>query len=143
MFKTQSSLRRFNFKQRLVILSLISSPSQAETWAITDRSIPLAAPASARMIFLDDQQRLEELLSNELPANPSYAPATIQSYLSSTDGKRLQHDLSQALQGVTDAWALGIEKIPAVVVDRRYVVYGETDIAKAVEKVNQARGSSQ
>lgn len=127
----------------LAILLFVSGISQAETWAVTDRSVPVNAPTNTRVILLDDQQRLEELLSNELPANPSQAAATVQSYLTSPAGRRLQRDLNHAQQGVTDAWSLGIEKIPAVVVDRQYVVYGETDVTKAVERINQARGSSQ
>ena len=127
----------------LAILLFVSGISQAETWAVTDRSVPVNAPTNTRMIFLDDQQRLEQLLSNELPTNPSQAAATIQSYLTSPAGRRLQRDLTQAQQGIAHAWSLGIEKIPAVVVDRQYIVYGETDVTKAVERINQARGSSQ
>jgi integrating conjugative element protein (TIGR03757 family) len=40
--------------------------------------------------------------------------------------------MGTAYQGVVDAWSLGIITIPAVVVDQRYVVYGEPDVAKAV-----------
>ena len=42
-------------------------------------------------------------------------------------------------QGVTDAWSLGITSIPAVVVDQRYVVYGEPDVARAVARIEQRR----
>ena len=63
--------------------------------------------------------------------------------LNSPSGKRLQSDLAKAQQDITDAWSLGIEKIPAVVVDRRYVVYGEPDVAKALELINRARSQPQ
>lgn len=143
MFSIPKKLHRSAPRPALAILLFVSGISQAETWAVTDRSLPVNAPTNTRVILLDDQQRLEELLSNELPANPNLAAATIQSYLSSPAGRRLQRDLTQAQQGVTDAWSLGIEKIPAVVVDRQYVIYGETDVTKAVERINQVRGSSQ
>lgn len=47
-------------------------------------------------------------------------------------GNALQARLGGAYQDVVDAWSLGITTIPAVVVDQRYVVYGEPDVAKAV-----------
>lgn len=102
----------------------------------------MSAPSGTRIILVDEQQRLEEKLSHELPADPRQAEAAIQRYLASPAGKRLQSDLAQAQQGVTDAWSLGVEKLPAVVVDRRYVVYGEPDVVKAVGLINHARSLS-
>ena len=42
-------------------------------------------------------------------------------------------------QDVTQAWGLGITKVPAVVVDRRYVVYGEPDVAHAAARIETYR----
>ncbi|WP_016971169.1 TIGR03757 family integrating conjugative element protein [Pseudomonas tolaasii] len=132
-------IRRWLLPLPLVLMSL---GVQAETWVITDQAHPVSAPSGTRTILLDDQLRLEEQLSRELPADPRQAEATIQRYLASPAGKRLQSDLAQAQQGVTDAWSLGVEKLPAVVVDRRYVVYGEPDVAKAVALIDRARSLS-
>ncbi|MEN1465372.1 DUF1525 domain-containing protein, partial [Pseudomonas aeruginosa] len=44
-----------------------------------------------------------------------------------------------AYQGVTDAWSLDVTTIPAVVVDQRFVVYGEPDVARAVARIEQHR----
>lgn len=137
------NLRQANYRFFLLNLLFMSSLTHADTWVISDRSKPVTAPPNTRIILLDDQQHLEELLSQALPEAPAQAAAIIQDYLSSPIGKRLQADLVRAQQGITDAWSLGIEKIPAVVVDRRYVIYGETDVAKAVERIKQTRGSSQ
>ena len=122
-------------------LFLLLTPlvAQAETWVITDQGHPVSAPSDTRIILLDEQQRLEENLSHELPADPRQAEAAIQRYLVSPAGKQLQNELAQAQQGVTDAWSLRVEKVPAVVVDRRYVVYGEPDVAKAVASIERAR----
>lgn len=54
-------------------------------------------------------------------------------------GSALQHRLTTAYQGVTDAWSLGISEIPAVVVDRRYVVYGVTDVNRAMALIETYR----
>nr|WP_232914604.1 TIGR03757 family integrating conjugative element protein [Pseudomonas carnis] len=120
----------------------MSAAAHAETWVITDQAHPVSASTGVRIIRLDDQQRLEELLSRQLPADPRQAEASIQRFLSSPAGKRLQSDLAQAQQGVTDAWSLRVEKLPAVVIDRRYVVYGEPDVAKAVALIDRARSLS-
>lgn len=124
------------------LLVLLPAAAQAETWVITNQAHPVLAPSGTRIILLDDQQRLEEQLSRELPADPRQAEATIQRYLASPAGRRLQNDLALAQQGVTDAWSLGVEKLPAVVVDRRYVVYGEPDVTKAVTLIDRARSLS-
>ncbi|QLG94795.1 TIGR03757 family integrating conjugative element protein [Pseudomonas yamanorum] len=131
-------------KHWLASLTLLFLPvdSHAETWVITDQEHPVSAPTGVRTIRLDEQQHIEEQLSRQLPADPRQAEATIQRYLSSPAGKRLQNDLAQAQQGVTDAWSLSVEKLPAVVVDRRYVVYGEPDVAKAVALIDRARSQS-
>ncbi len=118
---------------------LISALAQAETWVITDRAHPVTTPAGTRTILLDERRRLEQQLSHELPSDPSQAASTIQSYLTTPAGKQLQNDLAKAQQGVTDAWSLGVTKIPAVVVDRRYVVYGEQDVSKALGLIERAR----
>ena len=123
-------------------LTLLSATAHAETWVITDHAHPVSVPTGVRIIRLDDQQRLEELLSQQLPNDQRQAEATIQRYLASPAGKRLQSDLVQAQQGITDAWSVGVEKIPAVVVDRRYVVYGEADVAKAIAQIDRARSLS-
>ena len=124
------------------LLVLLPAAVQAETWVITNQAHPVLAPSGTRIILLDDQQRLEEQLSRELPADPRQAEATIQRYLASPAGRRLQNDLALAQQGVTAAWSLGVEKLPAVVVDRRYVVYGEPDVTKAVTLIDRARSLS-
>ena len=124
------------------LLLLLPTVSHAETWVITNHAHPVSAPSCTRIILLDDQQRLEEQLSRELPADPRQAEATIQRYLASPAGRHLQNDLALAHHGVTDAWSLGVEKLPAVVVDSRYVVYGEPDVTKAVTLIDRARSLS-
>lgn len=47
-------------------LTLLSATAHAETWVITDHAHPVSVPTGVRIIRLDDQQRLEELLSQQL-----------------------------------------------------------------------------
>ena len=134
--------RSFLWMMSLVVLSS-ANLTQADTWVFTDTANPVTAPATARVILLDQQHHLETELSRALPSDPQQAAAIIQNRLNSPSGKRLQSDLAKAQQALTDAWSLGIEKIPAVVVDRRYVVYGEPDVAKALDLINRARSQPQ
>ncbi|MHA5668547.1 TIGR03757 family integrating conjugative element protein, partial [Pseudomonas aeruginosa] len=76
-----------------------------------------------------------------LPQDPQQAQAAFKRLLQSPDGRRLQAELVKAQQDVADAWSLGVEKIPAVVVDRQYVVYGEPDVSRALELIAKARRS--
>ena len=80
----------------------------------------------------------EAELAAGLPNDPSRAAALVQQRLRD-GGQALQRRIGSAYQGVADAWGLGIAKVPAVVVDRRYVVYGETDVARAVARIESHR----
>ncbi|PUA42064.1 TIGR03757 family integrating conjugative element protein [Pseudomonas protegens] len=122
-----------------------SHPVLAETediWIVTDHAHPVKAPADVRMILLDEQQRLEEQLSRLLPADPAQAAVFAQRYLASPEGLRFQQNLRKARQDVTDAWSLGLLKLPAVVLDRHHVVYGQPDVAIALERIAQFRRNS-
>lgn len=58
-------------------------------------------------------------------------------------GVVLHNDFSVTYQGIVEAWILGITKIPAVVVDRRYVVYGQRDVNRAVALIEEYRSAHQ
>lgn len=111
---------------------LFALPVSAETWVITDRQHPVTGKYD-RLIELDAPERLEAALSKDLPADPEHAAKLLQQRLQ--PDSLLQKQLVLAYRGVTDAWQRGIRKIPAVVVDQRYVVYGEADAAKAEARV--------
>ncbi|MFU5001147.1 TIGR03757 family integrating conjugative element protein [Pseudomonas paraeruginosa] len=124
-----------------LLLVLLTGASQAETWVITDQAHPVTATGSSRVLLLDAQQHLEEQLTDALSKDPQQAQAAFQQLLQSPEGRRLQAELVKAQQDVADAWSLGVEKIPAVVVDRQYVVYGEPDVPRALELIAKARRS--
>ncbi|POF86399.1 integrating conjugative element protein [Pseudomonas putida] len=120
---------------------MATGTAHAETWAITDSAHPLTSvPADVRVIKLDDQQRIEEQLSRELPPNPHQAALAARRLMSTPAGAALMQQLATAQQGNADAWSVGVSKVPAVVVDRRYVVYGQPDVATAMQTINRARG---
>ncbi|WP_122393699.1 TIGR03757 family integrating conjugative element protein, partial [Pseudomonas savastanoi] len=86
--------------------------------------------------------RLETKLSEGLPANQQQAIAIMQQRLKSNDALRLQRDLALTQQNLVDAWSIGVTKVPAVVVDRKFVVYGETNATAAENRIAQWRAAA-
>ena len=117
---------------------LAANASAAMIQVFTDRDHPVQAPIGIRVVELDAPTSLESVLSFQLPPDPTQAAAIARARLNAA-GAPLQSRLAVAYQGVINAWSLGIEKIPAVVVDRWYVVYGVSDVAQAVSIVDRYR----
>ena len=112
--------------------------SAADVLVVTDSHHPVQPTAGVRVIELDLPERIKAELAAGLPNDPSRAAALVQQRLRD-GGPALQHRIGSAYQGVADAWGLGIAKVPAVVVDRRYVVYGEPDVARAMARIEAHR----
>jgi integrating conjugative element protein (TIGR03757 family) len=112
----------------------------AEVWVVTDRLHPVKASIDVRIIELDAPARAEADLAAQLPSNRRQAAATVRKRLKS-GGADLHRRLAVAYQGVIDAWSLGIAKLPAIVVDRQYVVYGEPNVDRAVSRINEYRST--
>jgi len=118
---------------------LLATSASAEVWIVTDSRHPMTGSATAqRVIQLDAAQHIESELSANLPADPQQAAALVQHRLNQ-GGDTLQQRLREAYQGITDAWSMGITTLLAVVVDQRYVVYGEADVDKALARIQQYR----
>ncbi|HGE6810387.1 TPA: TIGR03757 family integrating conjugative element protein [Pseudomonas aeruginosa] len=112
--------------------------SATDIIVITDSQHPTQSPPGTRVIELDAAQRIEAELAANLPNDPARSTAIVQQRLKE-GGSALQQRLGSAYQGIVDAWSLGITTIPAVVVDQRYVVYGEPDVSKALARVAEYR----
>lgn len=118
-------------------LSIVDAAWAAEVWAITDRQHPIQSAPGVRLIELDAPSRIEAEFSRDLPADAAKAAAIATQRLKE-DRTRLQ-ELAAAYQAVVDAWSLGIVKIPAVVVDRKFVVYGEPNVERALQQIARHR----
>ncbi|GLU39209.1 TIGR03757 family integrating conjugative element protein [Pseudomonas sp. NBRC 100443] len=120
---------------------LIASQARAdEILVVTDSLHPVQGFTNTRIIQLDLPTRIEAELAARLPSDINRSTALIQQRLAS-GGEELQQRIATAYQGVLEAWSLGITTLPAVVVDRHYVVYGEPDVAKAVALIEAHRGT--
>ena len=111
-----------------------------EVLVITDSLHPVETSRDVRVIQLDGPQHIKARLSQNLPTDAAQSAALAKQRLQK-GGATLQQEFMKAYQGVVDAWSLGITKIPAVVVDQCYVVYGEPDVSKAVALIEAYRRS--
>jgi integrating conjugative element protein (TIGR03757 family) len=124
----------------LVILSLgLESAWAVDIRVYTDAAHPVSVPDSVRVIHLDEAARLQAEIFNHLPKEAAGAAEAVRERLHA-QGDLLNRRLSAAYQGVVEAWSLGVLKLPAIIVDRRYVVYGDTNVAHALSLVQQYRG---
>jgi integrating conjugative element protein (TIGR03757 family) len=122
-------------------LSSSIAAAAAEVWVITDRQHSVDITPSARLIELDAPARIKAELSKNLsPIDPEQTSLIVRHRLKS-GGAQLQQRFAKAYQDVIDAWSLGVTKAPAVIVDRRYVIYGETNVARAVARIEKYRST--
>ncbi|MDK8263635.1 TIGR03757 family integrating conjugative element protein [Pseudomonas oryzihabitans] len=123
-------------------LAACSAPfAAADVLAISDATHPLTNNIGTHVVLLDAPERLEQKLSEGLPADPRQAAAIMQQRMRSASTQQLGRELAKAHQDVADVWSLGITKLPAVVVDRRYVVYGQPDVAATLASIERYRSS--
>jgi integrating conjugative element protein (TIGR03757 family) len=132
---TRSLFPRFLF---VLFLTAFCLPAVAEALVFTDSAHPVQTSPDARVIELDRAARIEAELSAGLPADPERAAKIARQRVSD---RELQMQLQSAYQDIADARGLAVRKIPAVVVDRRYVVYGETDVSRALARIESYRRS--
>lgn len=121
----------------IIILLLSSLSVHASIILVTNTANPLQnIPDGARVINLDESIELYQRLSDNLPNDPQRAEQLVRSRLT-TLGSAYQQNIQRALQDALDAYQLGIKKIPAVIQDNRYVVYGESDVSVALQLIEQ------
>ncbi|CAB5671188.1 integrating conjugative element protein, PFL_4709 family [Delftia tsuruhatensis] len=127
------------FPWALAIALFASGATATEVWVVTDSQHPVSGTRTPqRHIELDAAQAIEAQLSAQLPNDPQAAAKQVQQRLQQ-GGDGLQQRLARAYQDVTDAWRLGITTLPAVVVDQRYVVYGQSNLDQALARIARQR----
>ncbi|MEX2259808.1 MAG: TIGR03757 family integrating conjugative element protein [Woeseia sp.] len=86
-------------------------------------------------------ERLEARLSKDLSADPVAAKRQALQRLGALDGSA--HDgLKHSAVGLAEAVRLGVTRYPAMVLDSRYVIYGVTDLHRALELFRRWQGGA-
>lgn len=126
-------------KPNLILAGLVAlavgQTSSATPWVITDRTHPIEPTNEIRLILIDQLSTLEDELSSGLPSSPATARAMFLDRMTAQVSAKIE----KAHQDIVDAWSLGATKVPAVVVDRKYVVYGDSNIERALSKIQLYR----
>lgn len=117
-----------------VLTVLCHTLSYAEVLVFTDDKHPFSNIGNYEVYYLDLPAKIEQRLSEGLSNGPTEAK---QQALQRINDPILQQEIQQSYKGVIKAWQLGLTKIPAVVVNGKYVVYGIADVKTAVNLINQ------
>jgi integrating conjugative element protein (TIGR03757 family) len=120
----------------VLFLASFGLPVLAEVLVVTDSRHPVRANPDARVIELDQANRIEAELSAGLPADHEQAADVARQRLQDPE---LARRLQSAYQDIVDARSLNVAKVPAVIVDRRFVVYGDPDVLRAVARIDAYR----
>jgi len=97
-------------------------------------------PSDVAVIELDAPARLDAELSRELPADPDVAADLMRERMATAEWQETADRYADRYLGLVRAWQLGVEKVPAVVIDGRYVIYGQPDVAQALNEADRLLG---
>jgi integrating conjugative element protein (TIGR03757 family) len=115
-----------------------AAPLKVEVF--TNAAIPLANIGQATVYQLDGLQLIEAELSQGLPGDEVQAQRIAQERMQRM-GTALQKRVANAGRGLMLAREYGIERVPAVVIDGKAVVYGMPDVAAAVAAYRSKQGA--
>jgi integrating conjugative element protein (TIGR03757 family) len=97
-------------------------------------------PSGVAVIELDAPGRLDAELSQDLPADPEVAESLMRERMATPEWQETANRYADSYLGLARAWLLGIEKVPAVVIDGRHVIYGQPDVAEALREAERLMG---
>lgn len=80
---------------------------------------------------LDEAERLTAELGKDLGNDPIEAKQKVLKQVNSPRGHELLQEIPKAFARTARAMKLGIRRLPAIVFDERWVIYGETNMMKA------------
>ncbi|WP_422452174.1 TIGR03757 family integrating conjugative element protein [Endozoicomonas sp. ALC066] len=86
---------------------------------------------------LDDRQRAQMRLPKNLPADLAKAKQVASQYMQTADFRKTVDALKNAYQGYIAALDYQLAKLPAIVIDGEYILYGVTSVDKALALYEQ------
>lgn len=129
----------------LVLLVMSVSVTQAETVVdvrvFTTSFIPVAdrGHRADATYFLDDVERALASLAKGLPTELSAAETVTRRRLNTAEGRSTLQQLQAAFDGLVRAWSHDIEKLPAILINDQYVIYGIRDVDEALRLFAESR----
>lgn len=126
----------------LLFIHIVSAQAAEGTvWVFTaDRLPPLQHVDQAdRLFVLDHADDALGRLSFPNPGSEAAAKDKALLIIQSPRGQAAIARMRESAEATTVAWMHGIEKLPAVLVDEQYVVYGVFDVAAAIDQIARYR----
>lgn len=124
----------------MLITTLAVPAVMARTVIYTTAKYPVMDPQPGEQVqLLADIRVLEQMLFPALPGTPAQAEQEAKQRMQHPDWQVQEARLTHAYQVLLDAYTLGIQKVPAVVFDDKYVIYGTTDTVLAEQKLEAWR----
>ncbi|KAA8994693.1 MULTISPECIES: TIGR03757 family integrating conjugative element protein [Pectobacteriaceae] len=123
-----------------LLITLATQSTAAQAIIYTTGKWPVISPQPDTVVqILEDVQNREQTLFPNLYTSPEQAERQALLRMQQPDWQEKEARLTRAYQALMDAWSLGISKVPAVVFEDKYVVYGTTDIGLARQKLEAWR----
>ncbi|MGJ8517621.1 TIGR03757 family integrating conjugative element protein [Carnimonas bestiolae] len=130
--------RRWQVVAGIVFLPLWVTSANAGVEVFTLSTITLQhVPHEAAVVEMDRGEALDREISEGLPNDSDAASRVMATRMKTPAFQEHAEALKEAYTGLTRAWQLGIQKLPAVVVDQQYVVYGESDVRRALAEIHR------
>ena len=110
-------------------------------WVFTADRLPALknVDRADRVFVLDHADNALKNLSFPNPGSEAAARDRAMLIIQSPQGQAAIARMRQSAEATTVAWQHGIEKLPAVLIDAQFVVYGVYDVAVAVEQIARYR----
>ncbi|USB67181.1 TIGR03757 family integrating conjugative element protein [Klebsiella pneumoniae] len=120
-----------------MLITILAVPAaMSRTVIYTTAKYPVTAPQPGEQVqLLEDIRVLEQMLFPALSGTPAQAERDAKQRMQHRDWQVQEARLTRAYQVLLDAYMTGIQKLPAVVFDDKYVVYGTTDVTQARQKL--------
>lgn len=125
----------------LAIQACASHAADPTVWVFTAGRLPALQNVyeADRLFVLDHAEDALRRLSFANPGSDAAARDRAMVILQSPRGQAAIARMRNSAEATTVAWQHGIEKLPAILVDDQYVVYGVFDVASAVDRVARYR----
>lgn len=103
----------------------------AETVVYTSHKYPVNHTDNISVVYIDAHEQYQDKVFNGLSSDPTIAEKQVKEIFKSSDWKSHEQQVIELSRGMIKAWELKLQKIPAIVFDDKFVVYGSTDIKYA------------
>jgi len=111
-------------------------------YGLESQRLQLQANAPVTVHRIDAIYQFQQQLSANLPGDESQALVEVQNRLAKVSKSEIERVYGATINDVALAKEIGVEKVPAVVFNRKYIVYG-VDPLRAYEIFEQKRLAAQ